>query len=299
MRSIRNIENARDFYNVARTGGNFTARLIAPELAHTIKNWKTTGNTFQNLYNIGKNTDVFGAFYRDMRMYNAALSEAKMEAGMVYNQVLESGMREKNAQNAGKGITADDIREIQTAANNASWKTLVPNFGIIAASNRIVFKNVFGSWAKRLNKSSAANLQRALKIGPGKHAVKSKWAIKALPQELKAAFSVGSWKRGLKVAAGTMLRYGVKGMVEGAQEVSQEAVSAATGGYYSSLLRSPLAGGPNTLSGFYGAAGKEIFSKEVLEHYIHAAEWEQNDYVSSVNDWQLRIYFERGYKLKA
>ena len=39
---------------------------------------------------------------------------------------------------------------------------------------------------------------------------------------------------------------------------------------------------------------KEIFSKEVLEHYIHAAEWEQKDYDSSVNDWQLRRYFERG-----
>ena len=39
---------------------------------------------------------------------------------------------------------------------------------------------------------------------------------------------------------------------------------------------------------------KEIFSKDVLEHYIHAAEWEQKDYDSSVNDWQLRRYFERG-----
>ena len=40
----------------------------------------------------------------------------------------------------------------------------------------------------------------------------------------------------MKTTAGIMLRYGVKGMVEGAQEVSQEAVSAATGGYYCSLL---------------------------------------------------------------
>ena len=38
----------------------------------------------------------------------------------------------------------------------------------------------------------------------------------------------------------------------------------------------------------------EIFSADVLEHYIHAAEWEQKDYDSSVNDWQLRRYFERG-----
>ena len=39
---------------------------------------------------------------------------------------------------------------------------------------------------------------------------------------------------------------------------------------------------------------KEIFNKEVLEHYIHAAEWEQKEYDSSINDWQLRRYFERG-----
>ena len=39
---------------------------------------------------------------------------------------------------------------------------------------------------------------------------------------------------------------------------------------------------------------KNIFDADVLEHYIHAAEWEQKEYDSSVNDWQLRRYFERG-----
>ena len=56
---------------------------------------------------------------------------------------------------------------------------------------------------------------------------------------------------------------------------------------------------PNTLNEAIQLAKKskllkEIFSKEVLEHYIHAAEWEQKNYDSSVNDWQLRRYFERG-----
>ena len=39
---------------------------------------------------------------------------------------------------------------------------------------------------------------------------------------------------------------------------------------------------------------KEIFPQDVLDHYIHAAEWEQKDYDGSVNDWPLRRYFERG-----
>ena len=38
----------------------------------------------------------------------------------------------------------------------------------------------------------------------------------------------------------------------------------------------------------------EIFHSDVLDHYIHAAEWELKDYDISVNDWQLRRYFERG-----
>ena len=37
----------------------------------------------------------------------------------------------------------------------------------------------------------------------------------------------------------------------------------------------------------------KIFSKEVLDHYIHAAEWEQSEYDKSVNDWEHKRYFER------
>ena len=38
----------------------------------------------------------------------------------------------------------------------------------------------------------------------------------------------------------------------------------------------------------------QIFQSDVLEHYIHAAEWEQSEYDKSVNDWEHRRYFERG-----
>lgn len=270
FRNFNNIRYAKDFYDVARLGKSFAiegAHLITPELAHTIKNWKTTGNTFQNAYNIGKNTQVFGAFYRDMRMYNAALAEAKMEAGLVYNTVMDNGMKYANYENQGKGITSQQMLDIQRASNEASWKTLAPNFAVIAASNRIVFKNVFGSWAKKLNAGTGRTLQRVLQIGPRQYAKKSKWMLKAIPQEIKAAFKLGSWRKAAKVSGGMMLRYSTKGMVEGAQEVTQEAISAATGGYYSSILREPIAGAPNTLSGFYGAAGKEIFTKQGLETF--------------------------------
>ncbi|MAV81901.1 MAG: glutamine synthetase [Pelagibacteraceae bacterium] len=37
----------------------------------------------------------------------------------------------------------------------------------------------------------------------------------------------------------------------------------------------------------------KIFPQDVLDHYIHAAEWEQSEYDKSVNDWEHRRYFER------
>ena len=38
----------------------------------------------------------------------------------------------------------------------------------------------------------------------------------------------------------------------------------------------------------------KIFHADVLEHYIHAAHWEQSEYDKSVNDWEHKRYFERG-----
>ena len=38
----------------------------------------------------------------------------------------------------------------------------------------------------------------------------------------------------------------------------------------------------------------KIFLSDVLEHYIHSAQWEQSEYDKSVNDWEHKRYFERG-----
>ena len=38
----------------------------------------------------------------------------------------------------------------------------------------------------------------------------------------------------------------------------------------------------------------KIILPDVLEHYIHSAQWEQSEYDKSVNDWEHKRYFERG-----
>ena len=38
---------------------------------------------------------------------------------------------------------------------------------------------------------------------------------------------------------------------------------------------------------------REAFGDAVVEHYLHAAEWEQSEYDRRVTDWELARGFER------
>jgi glutamine synthetase len=38
---------------------------------------------------------------------------------------------------------------------------------------------------------------------------------------------------------------------------------------------------------------KAAFGEEVIEHYVHTAEWEQFEYDRRITDWELKRGFER------
>ena len=38
---------------------------------------------------------------------------------------------------------------------------------------------------------------------------------------------------------------------------------------------------------------KEAFGEQVIDHYVHTAEWEQAEYDRRVTDWELKRGFER------
>ena len=39
---------------------------------------------------------------------------------------------------------------------------------------------------------------------------------------------------------------------------------------------------------------RNLFGDDVIDHYVHAGEWEQFEYDRRITDWELRRYFERG-----
>jgi len=272
VRTLNNAENAKQFYY---GGAEAFGRFVAPELTYAIKNWQTTGNAAQNLFNITKSGNAFGAFYRDIRQFNIALSEAKLEAGMVSNRVEQNHLKYLAQQNPGKAITADQLSDTKVKAAQAAFRTQMQNFGIIYLSNKFVLRGAFGSWRRGYKNLS----EKVFRTNPLVDAVTGK-ALKGTyqkgatflgmptPTNIVRQFTAGGIKNAPRVFGGMMLRYGAAGIAEGLQEVSQEAIAATNEGYYGALLREPGAGTKNLYGSFAMDGIQDQFTAQGLNTFL-------------------------------
>ena len=259
-RTLNNADNARQLFN---GGGEALGRFFAPEVTKAVKNWKTTGNTAQNLFNITKSGNAFGAVYRDFRQFNIALSEAKLEAGMVSNRVELDYLKYLNQENPGSAVTAEQLKEAKIKAAEAAFRTQLQNFGVIYLSNKFVLKGAFGSWNRTFKNARQKVFRSNPLVNPttGRaQAAKVSRKGSFLPglglpsrKAVAAKFRAVGLRGGAKALASGMLRYGAAGMAEGLQEVSQEAIAATNEGYYGALLREP------------GSATKNLYGTFALE----------------------------------
>jgi hypothetical protein len=79
-----------------------------------------------NLTNLAKLSKTAGGFYRDVRNLNMALSEARLEAGMVENKVFDE-LYNKHYDATGVAPTDKDEYEFKKQAKEASTSTLYLN----------------------------------------------------------------------------------------------------------------------------------------------------------------------------
>ena len=264
MKSVNNIKTARQLFNV---GASAAGRIFAPEVTLAIEKWKTTGNTAQNLFNVTKSHNLFGAAYRDIRQINLALAEGKLEAGMVENRVRENRFQELTA--SGVKIDGTMLADLNDKAAQAGFTSLMQNTGIIYFSNKLFlrgalrgFRGKTGGVGKyRINPLKDPITGKALK---GVYKQKSKYILPQVWNELK----VSGFKGAPRVFAGSMMRYGAGGLAEGLQEVSQEAIAATNEGYYGALLREP-GGGAKAFYGSFAMSGmKEQISSQGFETFL-------------------------------
>ncbi len=248
---LRTAANAKDFWTAARTAGvgtaKFAGNIFTPELRATLKAFKTGENTIQGLEVLAKGA-TYGAFYRDLRAINMAMSEAKMEGGLVYSDVYAEHL----AKNNGEVATIEDLEEINKAALDAASTTILLNAPFIYATNKLVLGTALSGFSPTLrrifNQSLPGFAKNFIKSKPVRDAATGK-AARDIFKNVGAKSALGKLTgfkklRAVGIGKGTahnLLRYSAASIGEGVQEVYQEGVTVGVVDYYTKLLDNPQA----------------------------------------------------------
>jgi hypothetical protein len=248
------LTNKLDDYSTAtnfwKSGGRWMLNTVTPNTYKAIKEIKTTANTAKALSLWAKQAKTAGGFYRDARMFNLAMSESKLEAGLVENKMYNDLFHEYVAK-YGTSPIGEDLADIKKSAAESSFTTLMWNFPVIFFSNQFVlgtalrgfrgigsiFAKTAGSVGNRVFRQSAKTVAKETAKGAAKQNFKelSKSRIKRLFQK--------GLSGNLRDAGASLLRYSSANLAEGFQEITQEAIAVGAEDYYKRLYADPAMGG--------------------------------------------------------
>ena len=281
LKALNNSNSARKFWDAAnRAGTSKLGRFLNP-LENTVD--AITGiKATDNLTGFAKTFRTAGGFYRDVRNLNMALSEARLEAGMVENKVYKDGYN-AHYEKFGTSPTNDIQEALISTAKQASYDTLTWNTALIYASNKITFNNITGPRGGIRN-FVRANIDDVMKAGNGKFGTVGKIIYdNSKKQFARQGNDFMSWAKGwakdpLYKSAGKTIGYFKSNFTEGLQENAQEIISGANSKYYtdafkSSVLKSNLYSrgvsnyANNTKFDYYKDALGEQFTEQGLETF--------------------------------
>ena len=256
MRDLGAVDKAKDFYNYAKGNmygdemGRFVSNFFAPETTRALQTMNSTKNTAKNLSNISKLNTTFGAFYRDVRQFNIAWAESKMEGGLREIETLEEAYLKALQKNGGNPLTEEQYNLIHTKSKSAGLKTALLNFPIIYLSNKIVFDGAlrgFKGLGRQLDNAKSGLGKKLMRNTKDGVVNSGKKAYVNVGSGLKRMYREGI-VNGFKAAGVAGLRYSTRNFAEGLQELSQELVSASVGDYYTGLFDEVLADSMNANS---------------------------------------------------
>ena len=242
LTSLKNTQAARSFWKAANTP---LGKFFNP-LSNTFEavNNVSKISKFDNLTGLAKLSKTAGGFYADVRNLNAALSEGRLEGGLVENNMYDR-IYNDHWDRTGKAPTDKEDYEMRKMAKDASKETIAWNTGLVYFSNNLTFGNILkpkggmrrllaGKTEELMRTAEGRIVAESTKIAGGK-------AIQAEAKYIQKTFK-DSWKafkdapvRKILGAAGT---YSKANVVEGLQENAQETISQATQNYYTDLYNS-------------------------------------------------------------
>jgi len=282
LNALKNVDVAKDFWTAAKAGTkktfNVAGNIFTPNMVKAMKNVKTAENATQSAVNIAKMQARFGGFYRDLRAVNLALAESKLEGGMVYNELLRTGVDIKAGESLDGVVSEKDMDFILNKATEGAFWTTVTNAPLIYASNFFVIGTANSGFNRAINRT----FNQTAKGGTASRLFKKSASRGKNGELLKDVFAdagtgFSGWLKKVKaggikgnagVAAAATLRYFAANVAEGLQEVGQEAVSAATKGYFTAVLKDPMAGGIDLRNTMIKAGMGEQFSGQGFSTFM-------------------------------
>ena len=261
---LNNTSKLRQFYDGAKKAGVATTEFFLPS---TVKNLAEYGPGTGKLANFANVVGTFGDFYRDARNINYALSESKIEGGIVKNKFAQDHIAEI-ISNEGRNPTDEEMAKIYDYANDAGYSTTVINAPIIFASNKLIFDNLFTTpkFAARSaleavefgSKQGTRLVYDATKIAEGKAFRELTGAKDVLATGLKQLARPSTYVTG-------GINYFKANITEGLQEVTQEIISGSTEDYYNRLYTDAAKGGIDYMLGDTYSNLKKQMSAEGAE----------------------------------
>lgn len=167
------VSRARKIFNGIQKVNPFLDNTLnfAFDAKNILRGSQVAGETAPLMRTIGKG---FGSFYRDLREFNMAVSEAKAEAAGVNQDLTRKLLNQYKSEN-GIEPTGDDLVKIQETALKAAQTDGIWNTYLIMATNKIAIGNIMGGFKplRSLEISAGRNIlmlsdKQALKAGGGK-----------------------------------------------------------------------------------------------------------------------------------
>lgn len=193
----------------------------------------------------------FGAFYRDLRMFNSAATEARAEASGTYTDLKEKLINYELEK--GNTLTYDKLQQIEELSKKAGQTNFLANTAIIGISDKIMFDGLFKSMKSAKGLLSQEGLIGSIRKGEG-------------IEFFKRGFNLKTLKEGIRTKP---LTYFKNNITEALQENLQDASNNAVQAYYESKYKNP---GKQALQiGAYDAISQGLgtqFSKQGFETFL-------------------------------
>lgn len=269
IRSVEGVNDLRSFWNKVKAGGVGGALNKTLDILNPLENTTQALKTVDYATDYAKGIATFGAFADDIIHIKTAVSEAKLEGGMVKIDATKDMIEEYRNSHFGEDPTGEELQKIENLANQASFKTAFWNLPAIMTSNKLLYATMLAPMKRLMGRATGAAMMenivadKALKAGAGEVA-----SFSAVGEGIGAKARVfAKSMANPKLYGNVGMNYLKANFAEGAQENIQEAISQGAIREATDLYKDPRMAAYEGYMGYFMDGMKDQFSAQGAETF--------------------------------